>query len=143
MSNRTPILQSKDLHVGFGGVKAADGVNLALYQGELVSIIGPNGSGKTTFLNLCTGYIRALSGSVTFGNHEITTLAPRAITRLGIARTFQLPQLFGEQSVLENVLLAIAAREGFWTMAPLAKNGRWKRRMSAWLCSGCPIRRIV
>lgn len=116
------VLHSRDLHVEFGGVKAADGVELALYQGELGSIIGPNGSGKTTFLNLCTGYVRPSAGSVLLGRHDLTRLAPRAISRLGIARTFQLPQLFSEQTVLENLLLALAARDGFWTLSGLRKG---------------------
>ena len=99
MTNKA-IISSKDLHVEFGGVKAANGVNLQIHRGQIASIIGPNGSGKTTFLNLCTGYVRPTSGSVHFGEKDLTRLEPRAITRLGIARTFQLPQLFSEQSVL-------------------------------------------
>lgn len=113
------VLSSSNLHLEFGGVKAANGVDLQLYQGQLASIIGPNGSGKTTFLNLCTGYVRPTRGQVMFGGQDLTRLAPRAITRLGIARTFQLPQLFSEHTVLENLLLALAARDGFWTLSPL------------------------
>ena len=116
------IISSKDLHVEFGGVKAANGVNLDIYRGQIASIIGPNGSGKTTFLNLCTGYVRPTEGSVRFGDKDLTRLKPRAITRLGIARTFQLPQLFSEQSVLENLLLALAARDGFWTLSSLSRR---------------------
>ncbi len=116
------IIRSEDLHVEFGGVKAANGVNLQIYRGQIASIIGPNGSGKTTFLNLCTGYVRPTQGSVRFGDQDLTRLAPRAITRLGIARTFQLPQLFSEQSVLENLLLALAARDGFWTLSSLYRK---------------------
>ncbi|CAB3874163.1 ABC transporter ATP-binding protein [Achromobacter ruhlandii] len=121
MTNKA-IISSKDLHVEFGGVKAANGVNLQIHRGQIASIIGPNGSGKTTFLNLCTGYVRPTSGSVHFGEKDLTRLEPRAITRLGIARTFQLPQLFSEQSVLENLLLALAARDGFWTLSSLYRK---------------------
>lgn len=116
------IISSRDLHVEFGGVKAANGVNLDIHRGQIASIIGPNGSGKTTFLNLCTGYVRPTQGSVLFGAQDLTRLKPRAITRLGIARTFQLPQLFSEQSVLENLLLALAARDGFWTLSSLYRK---------------------
>lgn len=113
------VLSSIGLHVEFGGVKAADGAELELHRGQLASIIGPNGSGKTTFLNLCTGYVRPTKGSVMFGDKDLTQLTPRAITRLGIARTFQLPQVFSEHTVLENLLIALAARDRFWTYSPL------------------------
>ena len=68
----TPILSVSDLHINFGGVRAADGVNLEIYPHELVAVIGPNGSGKTTFLNLCTGYISPTHGSVTFEGQRQT-----------------------------------------------------------------------
>jgi branched-chain amino acid transport system ATP-binding protein len=118
----TAILSVRDLHINFGGVKAADGVNLDIHRHELVAVIGPNGSGKTTFLNLCTGYISPTQGSVTFEGRAITDLAPRKITRRGIARAFQIPQLFTGHSLLENVMLAIAAQRGIWQgMRPLAQ----------------------
>lgn len=79
------LLKAENLEVAFGGVKAADGVNLSIDKGEFVAIIGPNGSGKTTFLNLCTGYIRPVSGHVWLGEREITRMAPRQIARQGIA----------------------------------------------------------
>jgi branched-chain amino acid transport system ATP-binding protein len=108
------LLHAEDLHIGFGGIKAADGVNLEVRAGEHLAIIGPNGAGKTTFLNICTGYLRPWRGRVLFEEHDITNHTPRAITRLGIARAFQIPQLFGEQTALENLLLAAAARDGAW-----------------------------
>jgi branched-chain amino acid transport system ATP-binding protein len=117
-----PILSAKNVHVSFGGVRAADDVALDIFPGEFLAIIGPNGSGKTTFLNLCTGYVRPTGGSISLAGREIAGLTPRAITRLGIARSFQHPQLFTEQSLLENVLLAIAARRHFWSLLrPLAR----------------------
>lgn len=118
----TPILSVRDLHINFGGVRAADGVDLDIHPHELVAVIGPNGSGKTTFLNLCTGYISPTQGSVTFDGHSITDLSPRQITRRGIARAFQIPQLFTGHSLIENVMLAIASRRGIWqAMRPLAQ----------------------
>lgn len=117
------ILAVRDLHINFGGVKAADGVDLDIYPHELVAAIGPNGSGKTTFLNLCTGYISPSEGTVTFEGYPITDLSPRQITRRGIARAFQIPQLFAGHSLIENVLLAIAAQRGIWqAMRPLAQE---------------------
>ena len=111
-----PILSAKGVRVTFGGVKAADGVNLEIMPGEFVAIVGPNGSGKTTFLNLCTGYVHPTAGSIRLADREITGLTPRAITQLGIARSFQIPQLFTDHSLLENVLFAVAARRHFWSL---------------------------
>ncbi len=108
------LLSARDLYIGFGGVTAAEGVSLDMRAGENLAIIGPNGAGKTTFLNICTGYLRPWRGSVNFLGQDITNRPPRAITRLGIARAFQIPQLFTEQTVLENLLLAVAARERAW-----------------------------
>jgi branched-chain amino acid transport system ATP-binding protein len=109
-----PILKAEDLQVAFGGVIAADRVNLTVLADEVLAIVGSNGSGKTTFVNVCTGYIKPRRGEVYFGNTALSRLHPRAITRLGIARAFQIPQLFAEHTVLENLLLAAAARRGFW-----------------------------
>lgn len=115
-----PLLRAENLQVAFDGVTAASGVNLEIAPHEFVAIIGPNGSGKTTFINLCTGYVRPSAGHVFLHDRDITGLSPRAITKLGIARAFQLPQLFSDHSLLENVMLAVAARSGFWhAMTPL------------------------
>jgi branched-chain amino acid transport system ATP-binding protein len=111
-----PILEAKDLHVTFNGVKAADGVSIAIHDGEFLAIIGPNGSGKTTLLNICTGYIRPKSGSVQLDGQDITRLSPRAIARRGVARAFQIPQLFSAQRVIDNMMLALAATDGLWSV---------------------------
>ncbi len=108
------LLEARGLALAFGGVRAADGVDLDVATGEILAIIGPNGAGKTTFLNMVTGYLRPQAGSIRFAGREITGAPPRRIVRLGIARSFQIPQLFTEHSVLENVALHLAAREGFW-----------------------------
>ena len=120
----TPILAVQDLRISFGGVVAANGINLDIYPHEIVAIIGPNGSGKTTFLNLCTGYIHPTAGSVIFEGEPITQLPPRVITRRGIARAFQIPQLFGNHTVLDNIVLAVAARNGIWqAMQSMSRPG--------------------
>ncbi len=106
------LLSARDIEIRFGGVVAADGVALDVFEGDNLAIIGPNGAGKTTFLNICTGYLKPQAGRVTFKGRELLGSSPRAITRLGIARAFQIPQLFAEQTVLENMLLASASRAG-------------------------------
>ena len=115
-SQGQPLLQAEGLKLRFGGIIAADGINLALYPGEHLAIIGPNGAGKTTFLNICTGYLKPDAGRVSVAGQEITGKPPRRITRLGVARAFQIPQLFTEQTVLENMLLAGAIRERRWNL---------------------------
>jgi branched-chain amino acid transport system ATP-binding protein len=121
------LLKAVDLHIAFNGVKAADGVNLEIREGEFLAIIGPNGSGKTTFLNLCTGYIRPTSGEVYLDGRAITAMSPRKIVRRGIARAFQIPQLFLDQSVIDNLMIAVAARRGIWSpFADLGAHGRRK-----------------
>ena len=110
----TLLLRAEGLKLRFGGIIAADGIDLSLYQGEHLAIIGPNGAGKTTFLNICTGYLKPQEGKVTLGNREITGRPPRDITRMGVARAFQIPQLFTEQTVLENMLLAAAIHHRHW-----------------------------
>jgi branched-chain amino acid transport system ATP-binding protein len=114
MSDAAVCLSARDLRLAFGGVRAADGIDLDVHAGEFLAIIGPNGAGKTTFINMTTGYLKPSAGSISFEGRPILGLAPRRIVELGIARSFQLPQLFLEHTVLENVALAIAARSGFW-----------------------------
>ena len=125
----TPLLQAKDLRISFYGVQAADGVNLEIREGEFLAIIGPNGSGKTTFLNLCTGYLRPSSGEVYLDGKPITAMAPRTIARRGIARAFQIPQLFLDQTVLDNLMIAVAAKRGIWV--PFKALGAEGRRQEA------------
>ena len=109
------LLSAKNLRIAFGGVKAADGIDLDVADGEFLAIIGPNGAGKTTFINMTTGYLTPHSGEIIFDGRQILGMRPRKIVDLGIARSFQLPQLFLEQTVQENVALALKARSGFWT----------------------------
>ncbi|WP_246526377.1 ABC transporter ATP-binding protein [Plastoroseomonas hellenica] len=126
--NRPPpdqgvMLEARGLRLAFGGVRAADGIDLSVMRGEFLAIIGPNGAGKTTFINMTTGYLRPQAGSIHHEGERITGLSPRAIVRRGIARSFQLPQLFTEHTVLENAALAIAARLGIWSpLAPLLRR---------------------
>lgn len=113
------LIEAKGIEIRFGGIVAADGVALDVHGGDHLAIIGPNGAGKTTFLNICTGYLKPQAGSVLFKGTELIGKGPRAITRMGIARAFQIPQLFLEQTVLENMLVAASARAG--RFAPLTR----------------------
>ncbi len=111
---RTPILEVEALTLHFGSIVAADGITAVVYPGELVGIVGPNGAGKTTFLNLVTGYLRPERGSIRFCGQNVVGLSPHQITALGVGRSFQIPQLFLSLTVRENVLVALATREGRW-----------------------------
>ena len=127
------LLEARGLRLAFGGVKAADGIDLDVLRGEFLAIIGPNGAGKTTFINMTTGYLRPQAGTIAYEGQRISGLAPRAIVRRGVARSFQLPQLFTEHTVLENAALAIAAREGVWSpLMPLMRMG-WRDEAMALL----------
>jgi len=118
MPEAQPILHTVELSKSFGMVKAADRITLQITQGEFVGIVGANGSGKTTFLNLITGYLTPDHGRILLLGQDSTGLPPRLVTRLGLARSFQIPQLYTALSVLDNVLLALAAQArqstGFW-----------------------------
>ena len=107
------ILVAEGVSKTFGAVKAADGIHLAFERASVVSLIGANGAGKTTFLNMVTGYLRPDQGRIRFDGQELVGRTPRQITRLGLARSFQIPQLFQTLSVRENLLVAedIAAAE--------------------------------
>ena len=104
------LLQTRGLKLSFGGVVAADGIDFDLRAGERLAVIGANGAGKTTFINMVTGYLKPSAGLISFDGKDITALHPRQIVQLGIGRSFQLPQLFLEQTVRESVELAVAAR---------------------------------
>ena len=120
------VLKALDVSKSFGMVTAADGITLEIQAGELVGVVGANGSGKTTFLNLVTGYLRPDRGRVLFMGNDCTGVPPRAITKLGIARSFQIPQLYTNLTVLESLLLSLAAEAGegvaFWR--PLYSQAR-------------------
>ncbi len=101
-----PILETVSLHKNFDGVIAADNINVKIAEGEIIGIIGANGAGKTTFVNMITGYLKPSEGKILYKGENITGLAPRIITKKGINRSFQIPQLFEDLTVLENIITA-------------------------------------
>jgi len=101
------LLEVSGLRKSFGGVAAVREVGFALAAGELLALIGPNGAGKSTCFNMLNGQIRPDGGSVLLEGRELVGLAPRAIWRLGVGRTFQITQTFGSMSVRENVQMAL------------------------------------
>ena len=116
----TPMLQAHGVNKSFGALVAAADLSLSIAAGERVSLIGSNGAGKTTFVNMVTGYLKPDTGRITLDGRDITPLDPRAITHLGVARSFQMPQLYGDLTVLDNMLVANACHDqrlSFWQPA--------------------------
>ncbi|TWG89578.1 branched-chain amino acid transport system ATP-binding protein [Mesorhizobium sp. J18] len=107
-----PILAIRGLKRRFGGIVAANDVNLEVRRGEIVGLIGPNGSGKSTLFNLVSGMFKPDSGQILFNGTDIAGMKAHRIARLGLARTFQIPALFENMTVTENLLAAAA--EGQW-----------------------------
>jgi branched-chain amino acid transport system ATP-binding protein len=110
MAGNTPLLSLRGLTRRFGGLTAVDNIDLDLGHGELVSIIGPNGAGKTTLFNLVTGLDRPDAGEVRLDGEVITGFSPEKLAGHGVARTFQLGRVFGNLSVMDNVLIGAHAR---------------------------------
>lgn len=101
------ILETKDLSISFGGLKAVSGVNLHVSEGELLGLIGPNGAGKTTLFNMLSGVYTPTSGDILLDGERINGISPDKLSKLGIARTFQNIRLFDNLTVLDNVKLAM------------------------------------
>jgi branched-chain amino acid transport system ATP-binding protein len=125
----TVILEVSDLQKTFGAIVAAQDINVTIQQHEIIGIIGANGAGKTTFINMVTGYLKPTSGQIKFSGRNIIGLKPRDITRLGIARSFQVPQVFASESVFDNLLMvyAIVEESGMGLLSPLYNEDRAER----------------
>jgi branched-chain amino acid transport system ATP-binding protein len=106
------LLQTQKLQKYFGETRAVDGVDFAVEQGEVVSLIGSNGAGKTSLVNLISGLLRPDSGTIWFRERNVTFLSVYDRIKAGIARSFQLVNLFDQLTALDNVALAIFARQG-------------------------------
>lgn len=126
MTEAGKVLEAKGINLAFGSVVAARDVNVTVTEGETIGIIGANGAGKTTFINTVTGYLKPDSGRVIYLGEDITAFPPRHITRLGIRRSFQVPQLFPDLAARHHLLIAIGIAE--------------ERRPSAWRLLDTPER---
>ena len=99
------LLEVRDLRLSFGGIEALGGISMSLTEGETLALIGPNGSGKTSLFNCITGLYRPSAGAITFAGESLLGIPPDAVTRRGIARTFQNLRLFPSLTVLDNLML--------------------------------------
>jgi branched-chain amino acid transport system ATP-binding protein len=104
-SNGSQILTCRGIERSFGGLRALKGVDIDVHEGEIFGLVGPNGSGKTTMVNVVTGFYPPNAGTVTLFGEDVTAASPHSIARRGVARTFQNLALFKGMSVLDNILL--------------------------------------
>jgi len=104
----TPVLSVHGLDKRFGAVVAADALSIDIAPGQKVSLIGANGAGKTTFVNMVTGYLKPDRGSIALDGIDIGGGSPRSVARLGISRSFQIPQLFVDLTAAENLTVAVS-----------------------------------
>src|SRR5262249_54579801 len=119
------ILETVDLKKFFGDTRAVDNVTLTVAEGEFVSLVGPNGAGKTSLCNVVSAYLRPDSGQIIFKGADVTRTSVTERVKAGIARSFQLVNLFDDLTAFDNVALAIFSREGKTrSMAALAHLDR-------------------
>jgi ABC-type branched-subunit amino acid transport system ATPase component len=123
------LLTANDVKVHFGGVKAVDGISLALQPGKLHGVVGPNGSGKTTLFNAISRFVPLTAGSIDFDGTEVARMRPHEVGRAGLARTFQSIRLLPTLTVRENVLLAVDGREP--AVLPAARRKRRQKAAAA------------
>ncbi|MBR2528648.1 MAG: ABC transporter ATP-binding protein [Blautia sp.] len=121
------LLETQKIVKAFGGLMANHEIDFHIDEGEIVAVIGPNGSGKTTFYNVITGITPATSGRVIFRGKDITRISPEKITSMGMARTFQNIRLFGNMTVADNIVIARHCRRNTGLFDALIHSGRQKK----------------
>ena len=133
MHRSPPMLRTRGLARDFRGFRAVDGVDLEVAEGSTHALVGPNGAGKTTLFNLLTGFLTPTAGRVEVAGQDVTGLPPEKITRIGVARSFQITSLFPQLTAREHVELAHQSRSGlgwqFWRSAKVMHRYR-ERAMS-------------
>ena len=115
MSDTSHPLITDKLTMRFGGLAALEDIDLAVQRGAIHAIIGPNGAGKSTFFNCLTGLLRPTSGRVLLEGRDITGLPPERISQLGVARSYQITNIFPGSTCLENVRVAVQSRRRSWS----------------------------
>jgi branched-chain amino acid transport system permease protein len=126
-----PLLEITGLRKAFGGIQAVRGLDLTVMPGSIVAVIGPNGSGKTTFFNLVTGLTKPDDGKVLLAGEDITGLKPDSIVERGVARTFQNLRLFANMSVMENALVGVHSRTRTGALGAVFRPPRVKHEETA------------
>ena len=122
----SPILEAKNVSKSYGSYEALKNVSLKFFEGETISIVGPNGAGKTTFVNVLTGLLKPTDGSVDFCGKSIAEVGPVRLSQYGMARAFQLVQIFPQMTVQETIIAAIISQKNqqynFWSNANHKKD---------------------
>lgn len=125
------LLSVESLNLSFGGIKAVDQVSFHIFENELLGLIGPNGAGKTTVFNIISGFYKPDSGSIKFLDDVINNYSPDKVNKAGIARTFQNIRLFGQLTVVENVLLAMQQTEKLGWFESLFRTKSYRDKEAA------------
>jgi len=112
MKERGFLLETRDLTKDFGGLRAVGSLSIQVEQGTITSLIGPNGAGKTTVFNLLTGFLKPSAGQISFKGKLVTDMSPHRISRMGMARTFQLVRVFPMLTVIDNIMLGFRKEKG-------------------------------
>jgi branched-chain amino acid transport system ATP-binding protein len=123
MMENSRVFWTEDLSISFGGLVAVDHVNMDISRGEILGLIGPNGSGKTTIFNLVTGIYTPTTGNFFFEGESLLGKPPFEIARKGIARTFQISRLCLDLSVLDNVFIGMHHRQKHWLLDAVFRRG--------------------
>jgi len=137
IARNTGALRVQDLSIRFGGLVAIENMTFEVREGEVLSLIGPNGAGKTSAFNAITGYLRPACGDIFYRDRRLTGLKPHAIAELGVVRTFQKTSLFGDCSVLDNVMIGLHLRSRQHPVAivlglPSVSRDEREREAAAW-----------
>ena len=122
------VLEAEGIRVEFGGIVAVDNAGFKLRPGEILAVIGPNGAGETSLLNVVSGFYKPKSGRVVFEGRDITRLPPHARAKLGLARTFQHSELFKHMTVVENIMTGLEP----WRRYSIVDAAFWTRRAQRW-----------
>ena len=135
----TALLETIGLQKAFGAVVAASDISVAVQRGQKLGLIGNNGAGKTTFVNIVTGHLKPDAGRVMLDGKNITGLAPRQVRRDGVSRSFQIPQLFTSLTLEQNLLMALAIlrEEGLSSWRPARSTPERPSSMTFSTASAC------